>query len=154
MDWLKLLNHKIQHARELSTQDWRTLIEAWLILLSSHIALLAQSYQRLDDSIHAADSLLPRESRAQEIAEANQLHQSIHYAAKLHLIPMTCLIKSLALKKMLGRRNVSAHIKIGARKDFNILRAHAWVEVHQMPIGEAEDVTAKFSPFVFANLNN
>lgn len=152
MDWSKLLKDRIQVARELSPADWLALVEAWLLLSFFHLALFATSYNRLEDSARAADSSARRESRA--AVHAERLHRLIHLAGRLHLSPMTCLVKSLTLKKMLDRRNIPAHIQIGARKHQNALYAHAWVEVNQTPICEAEDVAMTFNPFAVVNLNN
>jgi hypothetical protein len=46
---------------------------------------------------------------------------------------------------MLGARNIPAQIRIGAQKSPGMLRAHAWVEVNQQPVGEADDITARFN---------
>ena len=154
MDLSKLLKHKIQLAQKLSLSDWFTLTEAWWRLIFFHFALFVTSYDRLDNSTRAADSSTRRETRAQAGAEAERLHKLIHYAAQIHLIPMTCLVKSLTLKKMLSKQNIPAQIRIGVHKDQGILRAHAWVEVGKTPIGEADNVAEKFNIFAAANLNN
>jgi hypothetical protein len=154
MDWLKLLKHSIQLAQELSLADWLTLVEAWWNLLFFRLAFLVMSYNRLDDPACAADPSARRGSRAPVYADAKRLHRLVHFAGQLHLIPMTCLVRSLTLKKMLDRRSIPAQIRIGARRDQGTLYAHAWVEVDHTPIGEAQDVTAKFNPFAFVNLNN
>jgi hypothetical protein len=62
----------------------------------------------------------------------------------LHLAPIACLDKSLALQRMLSRRKISSQIKIGVQKIQNETYAHAWVEVDGLPIGEVEDVARKF----------
>ena len=137
-----MLKHKIQLAQKLSLADWFTLIEAWWLLLFCHFALLVTSYARLDDSARQVDSLARGASRAR--ADAEQLHRLIYLAAQIHLIPMSCLVQSLTLKKMLGARNIPAQVRIGAQKTQGSLHAHAWVEVDQMPIGEADDVAQRF----------
>jgi hypothetical protein len=152
MGLLKLLKHKIRLAQGLSLRDWLTLIEAWWRLLFFHLALRVTSYDRLDDSTRAADSSARRESGAQ--ISAQKIRLLVGYAARLHLIPMTCLHRSLALQKILSERNIPAQIRIGAQKKQGSMYAHAWVEVDKKPVGEADDIAEKFNILTAVQLNS
>ncbi len=139
-------------ARELSPADWLTLGEAWLTLTFYQAALATQSRARLIDS--AGEAKDSARSASRDFARAQRLERLLRLAGRLHPRPPTCLARSLALQRMLKRRGVPAQIKIGARKEQGKLRAHAWVETHRQPIGEAADVAARYAPFAFANLKN
>ncbi|MDD2921325.1 MAG: lasso peptide biosynthesis B2 protein [Anaerolineales bacterium] len=135
------MKRKAQLARGFSLSDWSALIEAWLRLLYYRLALLAVNYQRLKESTRRIEN----QSSELSLPRARKIERLVGYAARLHLIPMTCLDKSLALQSMLSRRKIAAQIKIGAQKIEGTLYAHAWVEVNGKPIGEAEDVSKRFS---------
>jgi len=76
------------------------------------------------------------------------LHEAVRLAARLHLLPMECLPKSLVLVDMLKKREVPARVKIGVAKVDGTLASHAWVEVKSGPqwtvLGEIESVTSQF----------
>jgi hypothetical protein len=137
-----LLKQLTDKASRLTLLDWLALMEAWWMLLFFHLGLLWMSYERLIISTHPKSEINPESKHAQVIAQ--NIQRLIGFASRLHPIHMTCLVRSLALKKMLSKRNVPAHIKIGTQKIQNTMYAHAWVEVIGRPIGEADDVVKKF----------
>lgn len=140
-----MLKRLTDKATQLTLLDWLTLMEAWWMLLLFHLALFLMSYERLIISTHAKSETNPYSTNALIIAQ--NVQRLVGLASRLHFIQMTCLVKSLTLKKMLSKRNISVQIKIGAQKIQNIMYAHAWVEVNSRPIGEADDVAKKFSVF-------
>lgn len=137
------LKHKARLAQKFSLLDWLALIESWWRLFFFHFALLATSFNRLKDSTRARDQPAPNESSA--LSHAEHIHRLVGYAARLHLIPMTCLDRALTLQKMLSDRNIPAQIKIGAQKIQGTMYAHAWVEINGKPIGETDDIAEKFN---------
>ena len=132
------LRHKARVARGLSFTDWLAFAEAWRALLVFYFALRWISYARLSAG---RDSRLENSSA---LMEARRLHRFIGWAARLHLLPMTCLVQSLALRWMLARRGIAAQLKIGAAKDPRGFRAHAWLEVNEEKVGESQDVEGIF----------
>lgn len=55
-----------------------------------------------------------------------------------------CLRRSLVLGVLL--REHAPVVKLGVAKDAAGVRAHAWVEIDDQPIGESSDPTAHFAP--------
>jgi hypothetical protein len=143
MALLGLLKHKVELAQGFAWSDWMTLIEAWLRLFFFHLALLMMSYDRLIESTRQRDH--EPEDLSHALMLAQHIQKLVGYAARLHLIPMTCLVKSLVLQKMLNKQNIPAQVKIGAQKIESAIYAHAWVEVIGIPIGEAADIAQKFN---------
>ncbi|HET7145383.1 MAG TPA: lasso peptide biosynthesis B2 protein [Anaerolineales bacterium] len=140
-----MLKQLTDKAIRLTLLDWLALLEAWWLLLFFRLGLLWMSYERLIISTHAKSETNPDLANALIIAQ--KVQRLVGLASRLHPIHMTCLVKSLTLKKMLSKRNIHAHIKIGAQKIGNTMYAHAWVEAEGKPIGEADDVAQKFSVF-------
>ncbi len=135
--WNRIL-HRLRLARGLSFSDWFSLIEAWWALVVFYFALRLMSLERLSA---ARDSKL---ENAPALTEARRLHRLVGWAARLHLLPMTCLVQSLTLRWMLMRRGIASRLRIGASKDLRGFRAHAWLEMDGEKIGESEDVDGIF----------
>lgn len=55
----------------------------------------------------------------------------------------TCLSRSIATRKYLGRHGVNTSLRIGVRKPGQDFGAHAWLEYKGVPIGER--VSAEYS---------
>ncbi|MEW5939859.1 MAG: lasso peptide biosynthesis B2 protein [Chloroflexota bacterium] len=131
--------HRLQIARGLSASDWLALAEAWWKLLGYFLALRRKSFE----SLVAQNSIL--RNAPPSLPAARRLRQLVIYASRLHLLPMTCLSQSLALRDMLGKRGISSEIRIGAKKAARGIHAHAWVEIEGQTIGEPEDISDRFN---------
>jgi len=66
----------------------------------------------------------------------------------MHLLSMTCLAQSLALRWMLNRRGISSQLKVGAANVLGTFHAHAWLEMDGEKIGESEDGNGIFRALV------
>ena len=140
---MKSFKDKARLAQRLSLSDWLILIRAWWMLLFFHLALKWVSYDRLKSStrpvpVEIADS-------ASVLLVAQKYQRLVLWASRLHVMPMTCLVKSLTLRWMLDRRNTPAQLCIGVTKTLNGIQAHAWVEVMGEIIGEAEEIPDRFT---------
>ena len=134
----KSFQRKARRARELSFADWLALTEAWFALFAFYFAVRWMSYARLS----AAPNIEPNPSAA--LADARRLQRLVGWAARAHLLPMTCLVQSLSLRGMLARRGIGSALRIGAAKDPRGFHAHAWLEVDGEKVGESEDVEGLF----------
>jgi hypothetical protein len=142
MGLLKSLKDKALLARQLSLSDWLVLAEAWWLLLFFYLALRWTSYEHLIIPDHP---ILEKSSDPPHaLFFAQQLQRLVGFASRLHLIPMTCLVKSLTLQKILYRRNIPAQVCIGVNKTLAEIHAHAWVEVKGDAVGELGDISERF----------
>ncbi|MBI5351806.1 MAG: lasso peptide biosynthesis B2 protein [Chloroflexi bacterium] len=132
------IRHKFNLARDLSFSEWFSLMEAWGLLLVFYLALRWMSF----DSLKKKTPPLPKKNDVQ--IDTERLKRLVDMSARLHLLSMTCLPKSLTLRWMLIRRGAPAVLKIGVMKIPDGIQAHAWVELNSMPVGEAEDVAERF----------
>ncbi len=139
---MKSLTHKLGLASQLSLLDWLTLLEAWGSLLGFWLALRLSSFDALSESRF----LIPSKKIIlfTSLKYEQRLYQLVGWASHLHILPMACLEKSLALRWMLQRRGIDAQIKIGASKALEGINAHAWVEINEQVVGESESIIANF----------
>ncbi len=136
--WNRFLN-RVRLARGLAFFDWLVLIEAWWGLGFYYVALRWISLERLSRGSFSA----LKETR-KNLAAARRLHRLMGLAARLHILPMACLVQSLALRRLLQRRGLASSLMIGAARDSGSVRAHAWLEMDGEKIGETEDVDGIF----------
>jgi len=79
-----------------------------------------------------------------EVAE--QMHESVRLAARLHIWQTTCLPRSIVLVNMLKTRALDAHVCIGISKVGQQFASHAWVELEGQMVAEPESVQYEFTP--------
>jgi hypothetical protein len=86
------------------------------------------------------------------LASAHRLEKLVYLAARLHLYPMTCLLRACSLHWMLGRRRIPSRLCIGMNSSLTGMQAHAWVQVLGQAIGEPEDIETRFKILEPSNL--
>ena len=80
--------------------------------------------------------------------EVQRLVFLVGVAARAGFTRHTCLPRSLVLQRFLVQRGLPAVLRIGVRREGGQIAGHAWVEVAGQPVGEPEDVEARFVPLV------
>jgi hypothetical protein len=138
MDLLNSIRHKILLARGLSLSEWFLMIQAWWLLLGFYLALRRVNFTRLKQ-------WLPRASQKKDpLILPARLKQLVDMSARLHVLTMTCLVKSLTLRWMLISRGQPSSLRIGVMKTPAGMQAHAWIELNNIPLGEAQDIAERF----------
>ncbi len=129
---------------------WRErvlLLQAWLLLLAVDLALRIFPFRRVYE---AAGRVRPAAIAAEAGTEAARLARLVNGAATLHLLPMGCLRRALALQWLLGRRGIPATLRFGVQREGKALQAHAWLEVEGRPVAEPRDIESRFAPLLNA----
>jgi hypothetical protein len=67
-------------------------------------------------------------------------------AARSHVVEARCLHQSLALHAWLRRERLPSELRIGVRKSYDELIAHAWIELGGQVVNDGPDRVAEFSP--------
>jgi len=162
---LKSLKHKARIAGQLSLLDWLAVLESWWVLLFFYFSLRWSSFERLSRSTPSYYDEISL-SHASQWDSLQRLAYLVSLASRLHFLPMTCLVRALTLRWILGRRGIQSRLCIGANKrsttsevvlgtvpvlfggpvdkSLNGIHAHAWVEVQGQVIGEPENIAGKF----------
>ncbi|MGE3915801.1 MAG: lasso peptide biosynthesis B2 protein [Hyphomicrobiaceae bacterium] len=92
-----------------------------------------------------------RPADAPALRDLQRLGAIVNRAARMTLLPATCLARALVLRWMLARVGVDARLVIGAKPAGDRLAAHAWIEVDGKPINERGDVGREFAPLAYAS---
>lgn len=80
---------------------------------------------------------------------AQQMHESIRLAARLHFFRAECLPKSIVLADMLSARGLAANVVIGVSKKNSNFSSHAWVEIDGQMVSEPESIKTDFTPLKY-----
>ncbi len=138
------MRRKLNSAFRLSAEGWMLFLQAWFWLMIFDIGLRTRPFPELQSFASRPASC---QTRSPEQTESLLLKSkvAVDRARNNHLYPMTCLRRALTLQKMLAQRGIASELKIGVRKDADQLSAHAWLEYQRKMLGEAENITEKFS---------
>lgn len=84
----------------------------------------------------AAEAPPLRPATAAALREAERIGLAVDRAARYGLIRTTCLVRSVAMRRMLERAGIGeAALRVGVRRGAGGFGAHAWVEVGGRPLG-------------------
>lgn len=122
---------------EVARAQWELLRARLALGVARRGQLLATASRQADDT--PAD--------AQRLARAQRVSLAVDRAADYGLFRPTCLVRSLALQRMLHRAHVSGGVvRIGVRRKGEKLEAHAWIELDGEVVGERPEHAATFTP--------
>src|SRR6185503_9746550 len=81
------------------------------------------------------------------LPEARRLALAIIRAARFGVFRPQCLVRSVALSRMLEDRGIDgALVRVGVRRANGEFLAHAWVELAGEILGDADDHVGSFVP--------
>ena len=144
------MRRRLEQLRTLAPWERLLLVRLALLLPAIGAALRLLGFKRTRDLL----ARFAHSSEAPPAAEDAAMADTAHRIARLvgiaaHHGPYraTCLRQSLALWWLLGRRGISAELRIGVRKDGGGLQAHAWVEHKGQALNDMQGVTASYAAF-------
>lgn len=140
------MRRKYRALLSLSWHDLWVLSQAWVVLLAVDLGLRALSFRRVQELVASGreDAGTPEGQGAW--VTMHRLQRFVGIAGRNHLYPMPCLQRSLCLQWLMGRRGISADLRIGVRKEGDGLATHAWLEYQGQPVGEMQPIEARFAP--------
>jgi len=123
---------KYQQFKQLSFEEKKLFIEAYIVLGKMRMALLTLSFKSLTRSLihspYQKETLLltpSQEKIAQEVGE------TIVRASRYTPWQSACLVQSLTAQKMLEKRGISGMFHLGVSKNKETpqqMKAHAWTQ--------------------------
>jgi hypothetical protein len=139
---LRRLATRLRRAASFSARDWRDLAVAQWALLSAQALVLTRPVGSLTSP--GAEQGAPASPHS--LAEAVRLARSVTWAARYGVFRPKCLVRSLALTRLLDRRGISGGvIRVGVRMQERDFDAHAWVELDGRILGDTEAHVGSFT---------
>lgn len=135
----------------LTRSEWADLARAQLALLAAQAAVWTRPTGQL---VAGADGPAGRPERGADRPErmgptgrARDLALAVGRAAERGLFRPQCLVRALALQRLLAREGLgAARVRVGVRLAGARFDAHAWVEHEGEVLGDRTDYVATFSP--------
>ena len=134
--------HIARKLAALSPRDWGELVQAQWALIAAQSVVRSRPVGALATAardVGAAD--------VARLPEARRLALAVVRAARFGVFRPQCLVRSVALSRMLARRGIDgAIVRVGVRRTDNEFLAHAWVELAGETLGDADDHVGSFVP--------
>lgn len=146
--WFETVMRKFRTALTLPTCDWRVIFQAWILLLVVDWSLRLLPFSHIQKLTRLGTRSPRNLTDAATSGIVLGLARMVSIAAGNHLYAMRCLRQSLVLQWLLGRRGITADLRIGVRKELDGLHAHAWLEHAGQAIGKREAITSRFAPLL------
>ena len=125
---------------DLARAQWELLV-AWGMVRNRPIGSLATP---TSTAAVADPSRLP---------EAKRIALAIVRAARFGVFRPQCLVRSVALSRMLEQRGIAGGlVRVGVRRRNGEFLAHAWVELAGETLGDADDHVGSFVPLTNLDL--
>lgn len=142
-----------QKIADLDASQWLVIFQSPFVLLSTWVRLRRGGFQKTLGQINTApDSGIPAEQQA---ILAKKTAFALAVAVKAGPWRPQCLVRSLALARLLSRRGIPFVLRIGVPVGKDSLhamnpggfKAHAWVENAGIVLNDRQDVATQFSAF-------
>ena len=134
--------HLVRKLSTLSITEWRELMQAQWALLVAQMMLRRQPVGSL-----ATLSTGARDADTGRLPEARRLALAIVRAARFGVFRPQCLVRSMALSRLLTDRGIhGAVVRVGVRRANGEFLAHAWVELAGETLGDADEHVGSFVP--------
>ena len=132
---------RLSRLASLSATERRDLLRAQLALLRAQLIVWTRAPGRLVRP-DARPSVPPDE---RSFIAARRLAVAIAIASRRGVFRPTCLVRALALSRMLAREGVPGwRVRIGVRERTGKFEAHAWVEVGTEVLADSSQHVASF----------
>ena len=143
-----------RYARELRILSWRErrlLARAWFLLPLMALWIRVAGFRRVRAFLEGRSSIPEepdeKQSPRHRLEEARTVARIITAAASHPLFSISCLPRSLTLWWILRQRGMDSEIRIGVRRQGELLEAHAWVEYQEVPLNDTPDVHRRYAAF-------
>ncbi|HKW76708.1 MAG TPA: lasso peptide biosynthesis B2 protein [Terriglobales bacterium] len=130
--------------RAAQTVFLRALVMLPLVGLSLKLRGFDATRSRLRKMLSPPASWMDADSLNRQIALTAHM---VNAADRHGLTHPSCLVKSLTLWWLLGRRGITSQLRVGIRKEGGKLEAHAWVEREGMALNEPEERHHHYAAF-------
>ena len=121
----------------------------WILLVRAKLALVAAQldvWRREKGDLVDASSAASQNARPERKADAERIAVAVRRAATYGLVTPTCLVRSLAICRLLRSSGIpGGQIRVGVALRNGTFVAHAWVEYAGTVIGDDDDVARRYT---------
>ena len=137
-----MIAHIAKKLAALSLREWLDLFQAQWWLAAAQLTVRSRPVGTLATPTTGVVS-----ADIERMPEARRLALAVVRAARFGLFRPQCLVRSVALSRMLERRGIEgALVLVGVRRQAGEFLAHAWVEYGGETLGDADEHVGTFAP--------
>ena len=134
--------HLVRKLSTLSIRDWVELLQAQWALVATQVMVRRRPIGSL-----ATPAAGVKPADPSRMSEARRLALAIVRAARFGVFRPQCLVRSVALSRMLDARGIDGGVvRVGVRRNKGEFLAHAWVELAGETLGDADEHVGSFVP--------
>lgn len=137
----------IRAARQ-SPAEWSDLIEAQIAIIAAQLLVWTRPLGRFvsDAPISSTGDREPVSARSRQWRDAFRTARAVRRAANYGVIRPKCLVRAVALTRMLEKRGIyNSRIRVGVQQENGQFSAHAWVELGERVLGDDARHVATFA---------
>ncbi|MHB0971495.1 MAG: lasso peptide biosynthesis B2 protein [Thermoanaerobaculia bacterium] len=114
--------------------------EAWLTLLWVRFVIRLRPRSTLRKALQGRTRPWLRSAQRDPAAVGS----AVRSFASRHVVPMTCLVRGIAIKRMLERRALAPDLRIGFLRSEGRLHGHSWIELDGNVIADDPAIATLF----------
>lgn len=131
-----------------SPADWSDLIEAQIAIIEAQFLVWTRPLGRFvsDAPISSTGDREPVSARSREWRDAFRTARAVRRAANYGVMRPTCLVRAVALSRMLEKRGIrGSRVRVGVQQENGEFSAHAWVQLGGRVLGDDAQRVATFA---------
>lgn len=130
----------------LSPGERRLLVQAFVALPLVSASLRWRGFRRTERTLERLRAPVGAQAGGDVLAQAQLLARLVDTAGAYSPLPAVCLPRALTLRWLLRRQGIEGALRFGVQPAGDLLRAHAWVEVEGVALGETDDLMLRYAP--------
>jgi Transglutaminase-like superfamily len=138
---------KIWRLRRLSAQQFWIVLQAFILLIFVRYTLRILKFKQVSQILRLNSTSSRSETSPDELSQAEEIAYLVNRVANHAPFHNNCLVRSLALRRILQSSHIVSELHIGVRKsgeNSQQLEAHAWVEHKGIPLSDSSDIERIF----------
>jgi hypothetical protein len=140
------MKRRLDVLRGFTARDLGVLGQAWILLLAVNLGLRLASLRQVQRVLAVGSGRTAGRLTGDPWMTIPRLQRLVGIAARHHLLPMSCLPRSLVLQALLARHGIEAELRFGVRMEDRGLQAHAWLEVEGGAIDSLAGPETEYEP--------
>lgn len=126
--------------------EWSDLIEAQIAIITAQLLVWTRPLGRFVSDAPISSTGVRQPVSARSRRDAFRTAKAVRRAANYGVIRPKCLVRAVALTRMLEKRGIyGSRIRVGVQRENGEFTAHAWVELGERVLGEDARHVATFA---------
>jgi hypothetical protein len=131
----------------LSSSERQVFAECWWALLACRLRLAHRRWLASPQFLAAEPRETKRSAPTRQAFNEASLLRVFRLALRTHVVAVSCLPRSLALRRVLLKHGWPCRLEVGMRRSLHGLEGHAWLERNGQVVGGGDSFVHSFHRF-------